>query len=338
MQYLKISPTDTLKSLSKIVGDRNVESILVANSIERCPNVGQAFKDRYTRVAAESPDVPIQRKLTLLNKFAGQSDLFENVATFSEDAWKVLSNMGTFPGALAVPETLNLPDSADVLGGAKNPVGELVYSKVVDSLKRTGQVNPNIFTEYSTINPVAFRNQGDGISHNTNMFNGFLLPWGKISLYSELLQEAVDFPCYPEELSDGYKANYSTMPDLLYQYEPWFVYDSSGPRTVEYTFTFHRDMWTGDHRDGMANKLIRFCQAHCFPRYSGSAVDVSLVQLFVGGKIQIRGILTEASTKWSGPIGLDGWHLVCELTLSITEVSQFPLDFDTVRSLGLIGR
>ena len=47
--------------------------------------------------------------------------------------------------------------------------------------------------------------------------------------------------------------------------------------------------------------------------------------------------MTEVSPKWSGPIGLDGWYLDCELKLSITEIATSPLNFDSVRAKSLIG-
>ena len=57
--------------------------------------------------------------------------------------------------------------------------------------------------------------------------------------------EMLAFPVYPEELDDGVVANYEDMSEMLYQYEPWKVYKSSGPREMTFTFNFHRDMWSG---------------------------------------------------------------------------------------------
>ena len=336
MQFLKIGQTDTLKSISKIAGDRNVESILVANSLQRSPSIGQQFTDMCNNVAQTSPDVPLSRKLALLNTFTGQSDLFETVSLFSEASWKVLSNIGCIPGALRIPDSITLPDSYEILGGKGNPVKSTLYSKVINSLQKTGSVDSDIFNEYSVINPASLARTNTSKA-TSNVFSGFNLPWGKITLYSSLANDSMDFPVYPEELSDGRKATYATMPDMIYQYEPWYVYESSGPRQMEYTFHFHRDMWSGDHRDGMANKLIRFCEACCYPNYTGSVVNTSTAKLYINGACHCSGIVTEVSTKWSGPIGLDGWYLECELTLNMVEVAEQALDFDTVRTMSLIG-
>ena len=75
----------------------------------------------------------------------------------------------------------------------------------------------------------------------------------------------------------------------------------------------------------------------CYPYYNGSAVNTSIVTIYVKGKSLITGVLTEASDDWSGPIGLDGWYLECTLKLSITEVSVQPLSYSTMRNKGLIG-
>ena len=99
----------------------------------------------------------------------------------------------------------------------------------------------------------------------------------------------------------------------------------------------HRDMWTGDHRDGLANKLVRFCEANCFPNYKGSAVQTPTVTLYINGENLITGVLNSAKVDWSGPIGLDGFYLELKLILDITEVSKEALNFNTVKAKGLIG-
>ena len=96
-------------------------------------------------------------------------------------------------------------------------------------------------------------------------------------------------------------------------------------------------MWTGDHRDGKANELIRACEANCYPEYHGSAVNVPTVTMYIAGKSVISGIMESCSPQWSGPIGLDDWWLYCTLTLTITEVSKTPLNFSEVKNKSLIG-
>lgn len=344
MQFLKISSSLTLTELSDLVGDRNVDYILAANRLNRVPNIGQAFQricdqaiDSY--ITSDSDDA-WKQQMTILNTFTQDSDVFETAALSSPSDWALLRTLGTFPNMLKIPESITLPDSVDILGNGKC-VSKVIYSKTMKCLQLYPHtINPAIFNEYSTIKPSKLINPLDNsnLSGNTgDPFQWFKLPWGDITLYSSLDGTNIDFPVYPEEFEDSRSATYGTMPDMIYQYEPWQVYESSGPRAVNFKFDMHRDMWTGDHRDGKCNELIRFCEANCYPEYSGSLVNTSLVTLYIKGKALITGVMTEVSTSWDGPIGLDGYYLHCVLQISITEVSQQALNYSTVKNKSLIG-
>lgn len=334
MQLFKISERTTLAELSRAVGERNVQSILAANNLKRTPNIGKAFKAMCNNIVSTSTNVDKKRKASLLNTLTNESDIFESVALQGENGWKVTSAIGTLPDMLKIPDSITLPDSVYILGNHQ-PIGNRVYKQVMESLEFTGSIDPGIFNEYRGSKDSQLAVSSGSIS--SDPFQWFKIPWGKVSLYSSIEEKTIDFPVYPEELNDSYKANYTQMPDMLYQYEPWQVYQGSGPRSNTYTFKFHRDMWTGNHMDGKANELIRFCEANCYPEYRGSAVNSPTVTLYIAGSPHITGVLTEVSPKWSGPLGLDDWYLVCELVLSITEVSQTPLDYATVKKKGLIG-
>jgi hypothetical protein len=158
-----------------------------------------------------------------------------------------------------------------------------------------------------------------------------------VTLYSSISEDAIDFPVYPEETTYQTTANYTQMPDLLYQYEPWSVYVSSGPVVKTYEFNFHRDMFSGNHNDGLANRLIRFCESNCYPHYRGTAVDTATVTLYIHGQIAISGIMTDVSPNWYGPIADDGWYLACRLSITIQEVSPVPLNYTTVKERPLLG-
>lgn len=334
MQLFKITQSTTLAQLSDAVGERNVQSILAANNLKRTPNIGKQFKSMCEDVIRQSSQVDTKRKTSLLNSLTSDSDIFESTALQGEDGWKLTSALGTLPNMLKIPDSITLPDSVNVLGN-REPIGNRIYKQVMQCLEETGTVDPAIFNEYRGVKNSQIATVSNTLSKDP--FQWFQIPWGKVSLYSSIEGETKDFPVYPEELGDEYKANYTQMPDMLYQYEPWQIYQSSGPRSNTYTFKFHRDMWTGDHTDGKANELIRFCEANCYPEYQGSAVNTPIVTLYISGVPHISGVLTSVSPKWSGPLGSDGWYLVCELELSITEVSQTALDYATVKKKGLIG-
>ena len=333
MQFLQITDNMTLKSLQDRVGSRNVDNVLNLNSLSRTPNVGKALNELCESVVAATESVSNQRKISVLNTLTDEADVFEAAALLDDSGWKFLSEKGTMPGMLKMPSTITLPDATDVLGGSVGSVATDVYNKVMDYLKNNQPIDPIAFNEYSTQRG---SQTYDTVSVN-NAIQWFNIPWGKISLYSSLTGKSLDFPVFPETYQDGYQANFDTMPDMIYQYELWYTYKSSGPRSNTYEFKMHRDMWTGDHRDGKCNELIRFCEANCYPEYNGAAVSISTVTLYISGKPLIRGILTKVGVEYSGPIGLDDFPLVVTLTLDITEISTSPITHSTMQQRGLIG-
>lgn len=334
MQFLQIKQNETLTSLRDIVGPFNLENILAVNALKRIPYIGRQLNERSQSIIENDEEVSLEFKISALNKASSDADVFETMALMGESGWKIYKATNALPNTLFVPESVTLPKSENIIGNSRRVTDE-IYNKAVSCLRTQGYIDPEIFNTYSYEKNTKV---STSTSNNySNLFEFFKIPWGNMSIYSSLSDEMKDFPVYPEEYSDAVRANYTTMPELIYQFEPWQLYTSSGPRSNTYNFTFHRDMWTGDHRDGKANELIRFCEANCYPEYNGSAVNTSLSSLYVNGHILIRGIITDVSKVWSGPNGLDDFPLVCKLTLSFIEVSPYPLDYWTVKSKPLIG-
>lgn len=336
MQFLKISKNTTLSGLNNEVGSRNTDSILNLNSLNRTPDIGVQFENLIKQKISETEDVSFQRKATILDTLTSDADVFEIAALQNMDGWKILSSLGTMPGMLRIPETIKLPDSVNIIGGTGEPVSRAVYEKAIDFLlNKNLDVDPVIFNEYSSRKGSQILDTVSGSS----TVQWFKLPWGKITLYSSLNGKSVDFPVYPKGIDDSTQANYETMPETLYQYEPWQIYKSSGPRTNTYDFDIHRDMWSGDHRDGKCNELIRFCQSNCYPKFQGASVQTSTVTLYIAGKKHITGIMTNVKASWDdeSPIGLDGFYLHLTLSITITEVSEEVLNYETVQQKGLIG-
>lgn len=336
LQFLQITNSTTLSDLSDVVGPRNTEYLLATNNLSWQPNIGRQFYQMQQYVIDNSEDVTWQRKSTILNRLTSDTDVFETASLLSESGWKVLSELDTLPNTLKIPETIEVPSSTSIIGDGI-PIGRSIYELAMNGLSNPPHaIDPGIFNEYSNVKATQLIDPSSSYGSG-DVFQYFNLPWGDITLYSSLSDSFVDFPVYPEELEDSRKANYSTMPDMLYQYEPWYVYTGSGPRSNSYTFKMHRDMFSGNHSDGQANDLIRFCEANCYPEFNGSAVNVSQVSLYIVGNLLINGILTDVSVKWNGPILSDGWYASFELTLTITEVSQQALNYNSVRNLPLIG-
>jgi hypothetical protein len=281
-------------------------------------------------------DVDYQQKLNILNQFVSDYDLYEKSALGSENEWRHLAQYNSFSDALRIPEDVHLPPSEGVLGNGE-PVPPNIYRECTRSLKDEHYVKPTIFAEYNAAySGSSYGVTSTGIHPAREPFQCFVIPWGEVCLYAHLSDDMIYLPVYPEGFDDGTTGNYEEMPEMLYQYEPWKVYKSSGPRELSFTFEFHRDMWTGDHRDGRANSVIRRCEANCYPDYNGSLINVPIVTLYIHGQNFITGVMTSCKTSWDKPIGLDGFYLMCKLSFSITEVSPVALNYEVVRNKGLI--
>lgn len=221
---------------------------------------------------------------------------------------------------------------------SSEPVSSETYRTVMRELNTSGRIDPGVFNKVNTSFPVNLDDLRKSKANTPVPQFAYNLPWGKIQIYSSLLDEVIDIPAYPEELETSRSASYTSMPDIIYQYEPWIVYQSSGPREQQLSFHLHRDMWSGNHLDGNANRLIRFCEANTFPRYNGSIVTSPKIRIYIDGALFVAGVLTNTRTHYAGPIGLDNWYLEFTLDLTIQEVSDTPLSIDTVKDFGIIGQ
>lgn len=342
MKYVPVTKDTTLSELTNIVGERNIDYILQVNGLKRSVKVGQQLLDRTSKLSSSDMVTGMQTKLNVLNSLVSNSDVYEKAALGEDRDWYSLSKYGTFYNYIKIPDDVPIPLSSGILGNGE-PISNDLYKQCADSIlgKRIdvpkNTVDPTIFNEYNSAFPLSYGLSTSSSKYrNVNPFEWFQLPWGKITLYSYVSEQSKDFPVYPEEYSDGYSANYDQMPNMLYQYEPWQIYKDSGPRQNTFTFMMHRDMWTGDHRDGLANELVRFCEANCFPDYAGSSVIAPKVTLYLNGDNLITGVMTSCKADWSGPLGLDEFYLELKLTLEITEVAPEPLNYQTVFNKGLI--
>ena len=335
---MSILPTDTLSDLTERVGVNNIDQILADNGLKRSPNIGKQWAAKIQKIQQEEQNVPPTKKVAILNQFVSNSDIYEEASLASEDTWKVLKSLNSFPDYLYISDQLasNMPDSYLLLGNGIS-IGSKISDIVTTTILNSEDVDPSIFSTVTNIQDLGLVSRNSDENAQSNPMNWFNIPLDKITLYSSLTGGSINIPAYPEEYSDERVANYTTMPDLLYQYEPWQMYQSSGPRSNTFEFHLHRDMWTGNHTDGKANDLIRFCEAQCYPIYNGSSVVSPTVTLYVNGSALITGIMTNVGVNWSGPIGHDGWYLEFTLSLTIVEVSTTTLDHSAVLSKGLIG-
>lgn len=124
-------------------------------------------------------------------------------------------------------------------------------------------------------------------------------------------------PCYPNSLSDSYNVTFNSA-SLFTSTEPYFVFNYSGPRTVNVSFQLHREM-RGIDNDGYIDAIAAAIEAATYPVNDGWMG--SEVILIVGAEIYIRGIIGgNVSVSYSGPI-IDGRHNLLDVSFSINEVT-----------------
>lgn len=330
MQYLLLDGNETLVSMSNTFGQSTVSAILAENSLTRTPNVAAEWEKKCQAILDSSPnEVSAHQKMNLLNRLTNDETVFEKACLMDEDEWKIFAATMSFPDALLIPEDISLPQSSKVIGTSEldssggDSVSSVTYRAVMNSLNDEGYIDPSIFNSVNTGPDASI--SGQSIESTTDSWP-FKIPWGKIQMYSTVLKESIDFPVYPDQIEKSRQASYASMPDIIYQYEPWITFQNSGPREQSLDFHMHRDMWSGNHLDGRANKLIRFCEANTFADYNGSAVITPLVRFYIDGSLFISGVLKNVNTTWTGPIGQDNWYLEFTLSLVIQEISESALN------------
>lgn len=162
-------------------------------------------------------------------------------------------------------------------------------------------------------------------------------------LYISHLDEEFKFwqlPCTPETISDSMASTFNET-SALGRSAPVFTYSKSGPRTVQISLKFHRDMMdalnvgvsNSDLKLGedYVDNLIKALQAIAVPKYnlSNKAVEPPLVALRLSQEVFIKGVVTSAiGLEYALPILSNGKYAQVSLSFTISEVD--PYDATTV--------
>lgn len=155
-------------------------------------------------------------------------------------------------------------------------------------------------------------------------------------------------PTYPESITDSMQVSFqSTTP--LSRSAPIFSYTSSGPRSVQLSFTLQREIMTQINwqqsnanvalGDDYVDTLIKQIRACVLPRYSASEklVDPPVVAVRFGSDIFVKGVISGGlSIAYRTPIitdkqGNDKYSMV-DLSFSIQEID--PYDAQSVQLAG----
>jgi hypothetical protein len=145
-------------------------------------------------------------------------------------------------------------------------------------------------------------------------------------------------PCYPDSVSDSMGSNF-TQSNTLGRSAPIFTFGYSGPRTVNITLRFHRDMFEEEgfsnvipkEGEDKAESFIHALQAIAVPRYnlSNKAIEPPLISLRLGSEVFIKGVVTSSiNVTFSKPILVNEKYANIEISFSVSEVD--PYDASTV--------
>jgi hypothetical protein len=159
-------------------------------------------------------------------------------------------------------------------------------------------------------------------------------------LYISHLDEEYKYwqlPGYPEEVTDNMNSTF-TETTALGRSAPVYTFSSAGPRTIQISLNFHRDMFEEmpsnvTPRDGedKAESFIHALQAIAVPKYnlSNKAIEPPLVAIRLGREVFIKGIVSgSVSITYGKPILINEKYATMKVSFTVSEVD--PYDSTTV--------
>lgn len=166
-------------------------------------------------------------------------------------------------------------------------------------------------------------------------------------IYISHLDKDVQFwklPTYPDSVTDNMQSTFNEQ-NALGRSAPVYTFSNSGPRAVQLTFHFHRDM-VNEACEGSCNVvlrdgedysdcLIRALQAIALPKYNltNKAVEPPLVAVRLGHEIFIKGIVSGGvQVTYGKPILINEKY--ADITISFTVSEVDPYDASTVYTNG----
>lgn len=159
-------------------------------------------------------------------------------------------------------------------------------------------------------------------------------------LYISHLDEGFQYwqlPGYPDKVSDQMPSNF-TANTALGRSAPVYTFNNSGPRSIQISLSFHRDMFEEmpsnvvprDDEDKVES-FIHALQAISVPKYNlaNKAIEPPLVAVRLGREVFIKGVVTSGVTVTYGkPILVNEKYAVIEVSFTVSEVD--PYDATTV--------
>lgn len=159
-------------------------------------------------------------------------------------------------------------------------------------------------------------------------------------LYISHLDEGAQYwqlPGYPDEVTDDMGSKFSEN-TALGRSAPVYTFSSAGPRSVQISLNFHRDMFeempsnvTPKDGEDRAESFIHALQAIAVPKYnlSNKAIEPPLVAVRLGREVFIKGVVTSSiSVTYGKPILVNEKYATMKVSFTVSEVD--PYDSSTV--------
>lgn len=144
-------------------------------------------------------------------------------------------------------------------------------------------------------------------------------------------------PGYPDEVSDRMGSTFLEN-TALGRSAPVYTFSNAGPRTINISLSFHRDMLEEmpsnvTPRDGedKAESFIHALQAIAVPKYnlSNKAIEPPLVAVRLGREVFIKGVVSGGvNVTFAKPILVNEKYAIIKVDFTISEVD--PYDATTV--------
>lgn len=163
-------------------------------------------------------------------------------------------------------------------------------------------------------------------------------------IYLHHIDTLVVLPIWPETISDSMQVNFNRSSPLS-RSAPIFSYASSGPRTIQFNFEFHRDMFNQmnydnsnlniEVEDDYVDSAIKVLQAAALPAYARSSkmVDPPMVTVRIGNELYIKGIVNgTVGVDYKLPLLSTNKYATVGVNFTVSEVD--PYDAETVAQIG----
>ena len=174
-------------------------------------------------------------------------------------------------------------------------------------------------------------------------------------IYIYQLNKYVIIPVYPEQIQDSLGSTFATE-NILSRTAPVFSYSNSGPRSIQFTFSLHRDMMNSfnygndtfidDVNEMLENDyidtLVKYLQAMALPAYQAvdlatntynSMVNPLLIACRFGNEIFIKGIVEgDVQVTYTGPISKNGKYTQVDISFTVKEIE--PQDAEQIAKWG----